>query len=331
MASSGYTFEQFVQAAAHVHPSNTFQQSVRPTPVMHLSPLAPAFNPRVPPPNIIPVQGHGQYDGGQPNFSFQFDTPARPPGNDCNMWVHQHPGFVQSDLQAVPDSVQVHEHPAMRGTPHQHQNFRSSRRGHGGHRGGSRGGHDQFRFQNPKRGFRSQQYVNSSGYRPRYPESHTNQRHSRNGYGDLLYSHADMSAAGSRNGESKHSEADSAQGQRNQHAYVRKVSHHANNREGGHSQDFVSSEEVSSHSTGKEVGGIKVNQRQRPASSGAARNRGGARSAPAGKKRAAHGTTATDQAEDRGDRRGNSGFLKVTVLVFHCDDIMIMSHSVISF
>ncbi|XP_076464689.1 protein shuttle craft-like isoform X2 [Babylonia areolata] len=269
---------------------------------MSLSPYAPAFNPRVPPPNMFPPRGHGR---GHPNNPPRFPPPDAPPVVDNSITDPQSFQHIPFDAHSSPDFVATQQFAGHRGGYHNQNGYRGGRGNwHRGHRGRGRDGQSHSFSQNSRQGNHSYQYGNSSGRRPRRHQTHVNERHSRNEYGDLLYSHADSSNTGNGNagnsGDDRYqphsfpvnSEHRSAGNSSQRNLYVRKVDQYRN-RENGNPQEGARG--AHAHHRGR--GGGRDSYRQsrdeamppdpqgRTAAEQDGQNRSGARSAPPGQRR----------------------------------------------
>ncbi|KAL8620508.1 hypothetical protein ACOMHN_029544 [Nucella lapillus] len=251
-----------------------------------LSPFAPAFNPQVPPPNMFPPP----QSQGQGNFPSQFAMAGAPPVSNYGLMESQH---VPYDYFKSQEFTPVQQYPGQRGGYHNRNEYRGGRGNW--HRGR---GQNHPRNQNTRQGNHNYQYTNNRGRRPRHQQpSHVNERHSRNDYGNLPYSHADMTNTDSNPRNSINDRNQSFQGNHdpssagnNNHRnmYVRKVDQYRG-RENG--QQNGARNMRTGHSARE---GSRQNQTEgRPqdpqeatsASNSSYRNRNGAQSARPGSKK----------------------------------------------
>ncbi|KAK7109888.1 hypothetical protein V1264_013848 [Littorina saxatilis] len=238
--SNGYTFTQFMQAALGPDPRDPrFYQQPPPPPHSggsSLSALAPAFNPGIPPPNMLPAQGHQNV----PQQFYQMNTPSarkHQSSGDARVHFQGSQDFLPQPDMGSEDSGQFQQHPSHRGNFSFHRGGRGRARGQGVHRGRGGFGQGQNQYQYSNRGYhsqsqsQSQNFPNSSGNKPRQQQhSRARERHSKDDNGDLLYSHADLNAAQNSQGGGGNQESNDV---RQRNTYVRPVNQY-NSRVNGH-------------------------------------------------------------------------------------------------
>ena len=337
--NNDYTFNQFIQAAVGADQAQSSPVFYQPPPQlatgMALSPFAPTFTPGIPPPNMNSTHNRGGFNQQWTSFPQEFYQSNPPPANDHvgehhNFGVAQAESRVSHDFVGQPNSqgfqdfAAFQQHPAQKGNQ-QYQYYGGPRgrgRGQWGQRGRGRGSQDQFRYQMASRGHHSspQQFTNSAGQRARQQQSRVNERHSRNDYGDPLYSHADLDNSNHRNSDNRphDSQVQNYVGNTStRNMYVRKVDQY-NGRLNGSLQNPPKNNYYSSYSARGGRGGYRRDPNERSLQDNAglasgsshlhhdSRNRNSARSAPPGKRRTSKSDAdADDQAEEGGNRRGN--------------------------
>ena len=342
--NNGYTFDQFMQAAIGADQAQNSAAFYQPPPQFNatavLSPFAPTFTPSMPsPPNLNSAHSHGGLSQQWTNLPQEFYRTNPPPSHDYVAGIHNF-GVAQSESQVshkfvAPPSPQgsqdfgafQQQRPTQRGSQsyQYYGGHRGRGRGQGGQRGRGRGGLDPFQYQMATRGHltNSQQFTNNAGQRPRQQQSRVKERHSRNDYGDPLYSHADLDNNSHRNNDNRvhDSQAPGAMGNSMSNArnmYVRKVDQY-NGRLNGSSQNAPRSDDYTITNFGARGGHRRdPNERSQqdhaghisasPHSQHDSRNRSSMRSAPGGR-RGMNGIADTDtdgenQGEEGGNRRG---------------------------